>query len=81
MEREYLKKLRTERGLTMQEVADRFGITRQYYNLIESGESQKRMDITLCTKIGELFGLPLEDIAAHERAFRDALDAAQETQT
>ena len=81
MEREYLKKLRTEKGLTMQDMADAFGITRQYYNLIEAGESQKRMDITLCTKIGDLFGIPLTEVAAHEQAFREAVEAAQEAQT
>lgn len=78
--RNYLKALRLERGLTMQEVADAFGISRQYYNFIESGESQKRMDITLCTRISDFFGIPLEDVAAYERRFRgDEPEPAAET--
>lgn len=68
--REYLKQLRTERGLTMQEVAEAFGITRQCYAQVEAGQIQKRMDITLCTRISDYFGIPLEKVAACERSFR-----------
>lgn len=65
--REYLKKLRADAGLTTQEVADAFGISKQYYSLIETGVSQKRMDITLVRKIADLFGLTLEQVADEEQ--------------
>ena len=65
--REYLKKLRTDAGLTTQEVADAFGISKQYYSLIETGASQKRMDITLVRRIADLFGLTLEQVADEEQ--------------
>lgn len=64
--REYLKKLREEHGMSMQEVADRIKISRQYYQLIEAGERQKRMDITLITAFSSLFGVPIEEIIRQE---------------
>lgn len=65
--REYLKQLRTDRNMTMQDVADAFGITRQYYEMIESGERQRKMDFTLVTKISALFGISMERIAEYEQ--------------
>ncbi len=64
--REYLKKMREEKGLTLQDVADRIGITRQYYQMIESGERQRKMDITLVKSISEIFGIPLERVVNEE---------------
>lgn len=69
MPREYLKKMRAGKGLTMQDMGDALGITKQYYGLIEAGVSQKRMDITLVRKIANIFGVTLEDIAQHEEAW------------
>lgn len=78
--REYLKKMRNEMGLTMQDMGDALGMSRQYYNLIETGVSQKRMDITLVRKIADIFGVTLEDIARFEQAWlAEAEEAGQET--
>lgn len=76
--REYLKKLRADAGLTTQEVADAFGITKQYYSQIELGISQKRMDITLVRRIADLYGLTLEQVAEEEQKLLDEA-AAEET--
>lgn len=73
--REYLKKLRTDAGLTTQEVADAFGITKQYYSLIETGASQKRMDITLVRRIATLFGVTLDYVAEQERLLTEGAEA------
>ena len=78
--REYLRKLRTDAGLTMQDVADAFGITKQYYNLIETGVSQKRMDITLVRRIADLFGLTLEQVAEEEQKLLDEAEAEREVE-
>lgn len=75
--REYLKNLRASKGATMQEVADAFGITRQSYEMIESGERQKNMDITTLTKIADFFGVPIADIV---KAEKDLLTAAEATE-
>lgn len=67
--REYLKHLREEKQMSMQEVADKIGISRQYYQLIESGERQKKMDITLVKKISDAFDVPLVEIISEEQAY------------
>lgn len=64
--REYLKKMREEQGWTLQDVADRIGITKQYYQMIESGERQRKMDITLVKSVSEIFGIPLERVVNEE---------------
>ena len=66
--REYLKALRLEAGFTLQDMADRFGISRQYYEMIESGDRQRKMDITLISKISDVFGIPMADIVENEKA-------------
>lgn len=65
--REYLKVLRAEKGLSMQDIADRIGISKQYYQLIESGERQQNMDITLAVKIASAFNIPVECIINEEK--------------
>lgn len=65
--REYLKVLRVEKGLSMQDIADRIGISKQYYQLIESGERQQNMDITLAVKIASAFNIPVERIINEEK--------------
>ena len=64
--REYLKLMRESRGLSLQDMADKIGISRQYYHLIELGERQKKMDITLVKRIANVFGVPLETIIEQE---------------
>lgn len=58
--------MREERGLSLQDVAKKIGISRQYYHYIELGERQKKMDITLVKKIANVFNVPLETIIANE---------------
>lgn len=65
--REYLKVLRAEKGLSMQDIADIIGISKQYYQLIESGERQQNMDITLAVKIASAFNIPVERIINEEK--------------
>lgn len=65
--RKYLKVLRAEKGLSMQDIADRIGISKQYYQLIESGERQQNMDITLAVKIASAFNIPVERIINEEK--------------
>ena len=67
MPREYLRELREQNNMSMQVVADRIGISRQYYQLIEAGERQKKMDITLVLALSNLFGISAEQIITHEK--------------
>ena len=70
--REYLKKMREEKGRTLQDVADKIGITKQYYQMIESGERQRKMDITLIKSISSVFGIPLEQVVNEESKLTEA---------
>ena len=64
--REYLKRLREGKGLSMQEMAEKLDISRQYYQMIESGERQKKMDITLVKGISAVLNVSLESIIEEE---------------
>lgn len=66
--REYLKAIRILHGMTMQDVADKLGISRQYYEMIESGDRQRKMDITLISGLSVLFSVSMEEIAENEKA-------------
>lgn len=70
--RDYLKQLREDRGLSMQDIADKLDISRQYYQMIESGERQKKMDITLVRGIATALNVSLESIIEEENRITEA---------
>ena len=69
--REYLKHLREAKGLTMQELSKKLGITRQYYQMIESGGRQRKMDIPIITGISKALNVPVEYIVNEENKIMD----------
>lgn len=64
--REWMRIARNEANLTMAETASKVGISEAYYSMIESGERQKRLDITLAVKLAGVFGVDLNFIIAEE---------------
>lgn len=58
--REWLIMLRGD--ATQDEIANRLGITQQYYSYIENGERQRKMDIQICEKIAAVFGITVADV-------------------
>lgn len=64
--RDYLVRLRSEKGLSQQDVADKLGITRQYYQMIETGERQKHLDLSLAGGLAVLLGVTIMDIEHYE---------------
>lgn len=70
--RDYLINLRSTHKLSQQDVADMVGISRQYYNAIENGNRQKKMDITLLTKLSEAFDVTLTQIFEKEQLWQKA---------
>lgn len=64
--REYLRELRIKNNKTQQCVARKIGITRQYYNMIETGERQKKISMEMAQKLADVFGVSLEYICEHE---------------
>lgn len=66
--RQYLVSLRNEHGYSQQDVADKLNISRQYYQMIEAGERQKKMDISLASGIATLYGISVMDVENFEKA-------------
>ena len=66
--RAWMKDKRQAAGFTMDDMARKLNISTPYYSMIESGERQKKMDITLVTKLSEIFGLSMEEVVKLEEA-------------
>ena len=64
--RQYLVDLRLQHGLSQQDVANRLGISRQYYQMIESGERQKHLALSLASSFAVLYGVSVMDIERNE---------------
>ena len=67
--RHWLKKLRTEKNLTMKDLAERLGISESYYCSIENGERQKRMDIAFVGKLAEVLNISVYAIVDLEAGY------------
>ena len=64
--REWLKKSRKDKGITMLDMAEKLGISESYYCLIENGERQKRMDISLLIKLADALEMPITEVVRLE---------------
>lgn len=64
--REWLKAKRTEKGLTMAQMAEKLSITESYYSYIEAGERQKKMDVSLVGKLSAALEIPVEEVFRQE---------------
>ena len=64
--RDWLKEARQVQRLTQKQMADALGISEPYYSLIESGDRQKKMDVSMLINIGNVLGLSIEDIIRKE---------------
>lgn len=69
--REYLIEAREKAGLTQQDVANRIGISRQYYQMVETGERQKRMDLSLASVLSVVLNIPIAEIVQRESAAQE----------
>lgn len=76
--REYLIEAREKAGLTQQDVANRIGISRQYYQMVETGERQKRMDLSIAGGLSAILNIPITEIVQKESAVPDAEGAEAE---
>lgn len=64
--REWLKEIRTKKGLTQKETAAHLNITQSYYNMVETGERQQKMTLELADKISKVLDVPIEFIFKKE---------------
>lgn len=76
--RQWLRHLRISSGQSQQQIADLLGITRQYYQQIEAGDRQHKMDIILSGKLAELFNITINEIADNEKKFRNGVNDEKE---
>ena len=65
--RQYLRELREELGCTQLEISKKLNISESYYSLIENGERQKKLDMTMAKKLADIFGVTREFIYDYER--------------
>lgn len=72
--REWLKNARTERGLTMRNIADELCISESYYCSIENGYRQRDMDISLVERIGKVLKIPVKQILKCESDMRERIE-------
>lgn len=68
--RDYLKKLRLNCEMTQQDVAKALEISTQYYQLLESGKRQKKLDLSVATKLSEIFGVTIGFIISNEEKMK-----------
>ena len=54
----HLKRHRTERGMTQEDLAERAGVTRQTIISIERGRYSPSIELAL--RLGRIFGVPVE---------------------
>lgn len=71
--REWLRNLRTEKGMTMKELGKKLGISESYYCAIENGERQKKMDVVLVAGLSSALGVPMTCIAQYEAEWSDSI--------
>lgn len=65
--REYLRELRKKADMSQAAVAEKLGISQNYYSTIETGDRQKNIDLSIVVRLAEIFGVSVEWIAEQER--------------
>ncbi len=65
--REWLKKLRVKKNLSQQNVAKQLGIRQQYYCMIENGERQKDMSVSMAEKLADVLEIPIDTVLQNEK--------------
>lgn len=68
--RAWLNNLRKKSGMTQQEVAVRLGVTVQQYNFIENRKRQADLNLSMASKLSDIFNIPLSTIRNYEEDMR-----------
>ena len=66
--RKWLKRIRDEKGLSQGAMAEKLGVVQGHYSMIENGERQKNLDLSLAIKLAEILGVSVEYIVEQEKA-------------
>ena len=70
--RKYLKEAREKLGYTQVQVANKLGVSQNYYCDIENGVRQKEMKASTLLLLSEILKIPISDVLEHERNLQDA---------
>lgn len=73
----FIKALRTEKGLTQEQLAERFGVTRRSVSRWETGSNLPELDILL--EMTDFFGVGLRDLLLGERETAQTPEALERT--
>ncbi len=67
----FLSEYRKKAGLTQKQLAEKLDISESYYNQIENGERQKRMDITLISRLSKVLGISVSKLIEYEENLKE----------
>lgn len=68
--RQYLKKLRDKKQLTQTDIEKRAGIKSNYYCMIENGDRQTDMSLSIIEKLAKAFGVSVQTIVREEMKYK-----------
>lgn len=66
--RNWLKILREKNSLKQYEMGELLNVSQACYGMIESGNRQQDLKLSVAIKISDLFGISLEEIKKYEQA-------------
>lgn len=69
--RYYLVSLRKAKNFTQKQLSEKLDISESYYNQIENGERQKRMDITLISRLSKVLGISVSKLIEYEENLKE----------
>lgn len=67
----WLKELRSKKKLTQAETAKLLSVAGSTYTMIENGDRQKDLDLSLVVKLAEIFGVSMDYIAEQEKKIHE----------
>lgn len=70
--RAWLKSLRENSGLSQSAIAEKLGITQNYYCEIERGEKMKNLPLPFALKLCEILGVDLDFVCRMESAANES---------
>lgn len=62
----WLKKLRAKKSLSQKEIGRQLNISESYYNLIENGERQKKMSLSILLRLSQILDTPIQTLIGLE---------------
>lgn len=68
--RTWLINLRGKHNLTQADVAKKLNVTQGYYSLIEKGERQADLNLSIAEKLSKMFNISLKKISDFEKALK-----------